>query len=98
MIGSKKLTIGAMYRKDVKVRLDELGLPYTEHRSLVESIIIVKVHTEQQKAAYDVFMGEFTAFLRRLAALDRQEELEELARKNRFRRLTFRKPLTSLPR
>lgn len=96
MIGSKTLSIGALYRKGVKVRLDELGLPYTEHRSLVDSTIIIKVYTRHQVAAYDVFMDEFIAFMRRLEALDRQEAQEELARKNKFRRLTFRKPLLSL--
>lgn len=96
MIGSKKLTIGAMYRKSVMIRLDELGIPYTEHRTFVDSVIIVKVYTNEQKTAYNVFMGEYMAFVQRLAALDHQEEQEELARKNRFRRLTFRKPLLSL--
>lgn len=96
MISSNRLTVGALYRKGVMIRLDELDIPYTEHRSLVDSVIIVKTYTAQQEAARKVFMREFIAFLRRLEALDRQEEREELDRKNRFRRLTFRKPLVSL--
>lgn len=96
MISSNRLTVGALYRKGVMIRLDELGIPYTEHRSLVNSVIIVKVYTKQQEAACKIFMREFIAFVRRLEALDRKEAQEELARKNRFRRLTFRKPLLSL--
>lgn len=96
MIGSKRLTIGAAFRKRWMIRLDELGIPYTEHRTFVDSDIIVKIYTTQQKSAYDVFMREFSAFMRLLEALDREEEREELERKNRFRRLTFRKPLVSL--
>lgn len=96
MIGSKRLTVGALYRKDIMIRLDELGIPYTEHRSFVDSVIIVKVYTNEQVSAYNVFMREFAAFVRRLEALEKQEAREELARKNRFRRLTFRKPLVSL--
>lgn len=96
MIGSKKLAVGALYRKDIMIRLDELGIPYTEHRSFVDSVIIIKVYTNEQVSAYNVFMREFTAFVRRLEALEKQEAREELARKNRFRRLTFRKPLVSL--
>lgn len=96
MIISKRLTVGALYRKDIMIRLDELGIPYTEHRSFVDSDIIVKVYAKQQVSAYNVFMREFIAFVRRLEALEQQEAREELARKNRFRRLTFRKPLVSL--
>lgn len=96
MIISKKLTVGALYRKEIMIRLDELGIPYTEHRSFVDSDIIVKVYTKQQVSAYNVFMREFIAFVRRLEAIEQQEAREELARKNRFRRLTFRKPLVSL--
>lgn len=96
MIGSTRLTVGALYRKGVMIRLDELGIPYTEHRTFVDSDIIVKVYTAQQKSAYNVFMEEYMAFVHRLEALDRKEEQEELERKNRFRRLTFRKPLVSL--
>jgi hypothetical protein len=61
-----------------------------------KGVIIVKVYTKQQEQACKIFMREFIAFLRRLEALDQQEAQEELARKNRFRRLTFRKPLLSL--
>lgn len=96
MICSEKLTIGAAFRKRWMIRLDELGIPYTEHRSFVDSVIIVKVYTKQQVTAYNVFMREYITFVRRLEAIDREMEQEELARKNRFRRLTFRKPLRSL--
>lgn len=96
MVKTQTLTIGAIYRRNFRVRLDELGLPYTEHRGLVDSDIIVKLSTPEHDEAYKVFARDCRAFMAQLAELDRQEEEEKLARKNRFRRLTFRKPLTSL--
>lgn len=98
MISSHRLTIGAGFRTKWLIRLDELDIPHNEHRTLFDSVIIVKIYTHRDKAAYSVFMDEFNVFLRRLAKVDRELEQEELARKNRFRRLTFRKPLTRLPR
>lgn len=96
MLKTHTLTIGALHRRGFRVRLDELGLPYTEHRGLVDSDIIVKLYTPEHHEAYKVFARDCRAFMLYLAELERQEEEEELARKNRFRRLTFRKPLTSL--
>jgi hypothetical protein len=96
MICSERLTIGAAFRKRWMIRLDELDIPYTEHRSFVDSVIIVKVYSKEQEAAYNVFMAEYMAFVQRLLDIDLEIEREELARKNRFRRLTFRKPLRAL--
>jgi hypothetical protein len=99
------LEIGALHRKQIKVRLDQLGLHYVEHRGLVESIIIVQVFNDAEERALHIFKREFLAFVRRLQAIDAEIENEKfereyqiekrkLARKNRWRRLTFRKPLT----
>lgn len=100
-------TVGSVYRRDIMVRLDELGIPYTEHRNMLKSIIVVKIYTEAQEDAYCRFEVEFAGFERRLREIrrrqldakreaERKEQAEKLARKNRFRKLTFRKPLTSL--
>lgn len=100
-------TVGSVYRRDIMVRLDELGIPYTEHRNLLKSIIVVKIYTEAQEDAYYRFEVEFADFERRLREIrrrqldakreaERKEQAEKLARKNRFRKLTFRKPLTTL--
>lgn len=100
-------TIGSAYRRDIMVRLDELDIPYTEHRNMLKSIIVVKTYTEAQEDAYYQFEIEFAAFERRLKEVrrrqlaakreaERKEKAEKLARKNRFRKLTFRKPLHTL--
>lgn len=100
-------TVGSVYRRDIMVRLDELGIPYTEHRNMLKSIIVVKIYTEAQEDAYYRFEVEFADFERRLREIrrrqldakreaERKEQAEKLARKNRFRKLTFRKPLTTL--
>jgi hypothetical protein len=98
--------IGAAYRRDIMIRLDQLGIPYTEHRTMFNSTIIVKTRTAAQEAAYSTFELEFTSFQRRLKDAKRQaerrrlealrqEEAKKLARKNLFRKLTLRKPIES---
>lgn len=100
-------TLGASYRRDFMIRLDELDLPYTEHRTMFDSTVIVRTRTMAQEDAYYTFEIEFADFQRRLEnskrqearrrqEILRQEEAKKLARKNRFRRLTLRKPLQSL--
>lgn len=99
-------TIGSAYRRDIMIRLDQLGIPYTEHRTMFNSTIIVKTRTLAQSDAYYVFEREFAEWQRRLRKAKRQaeqrrleilrkEEAKKLARKNLFRRLTFRKPIQS---
>lgn len=99
-------TIGSAYRRDIMIRLDQLGVPYTEHRTMFNSTIIVKTRTLAQGNAYYVFELEFAEWQRRLKDAKRQaekrrlevlrqEEAKKLARKNRFRKLTFRKPIQS---
>lgn len=100
-------TLGASYRRDIMIRLDELDLPYTEHRTMFDSTVIIKTRTMAQEDAYYKFEVEFADFQRRLENSKRQEarrrqeilrkeEAKKLARKNRFRHLTLRKPLQSL--
>jgi hypothetical protein len=104
---SHTYNVGASYRRDIMIRLDELGLPYTEHRTMLSSTLVVKTYTTAQEDAYDQFAFEVAAFQKRLNQVKRQraekkkealrkEIAEKLARKNRFRKLTFRKPLKSL--
>lgn len=80
--------------------LDELDLPYQEHRGFLDSTIIVKIHNERHLRALRVFQSAFKAWQQRLQAIDdeidREARLEQLARKNRWRRLTLRRPLKSL--
>lgn len=106
-MASYTYTFGAAFRRDFMIRLDELDLPYTEHRTMFDSTVIIKTHTIAQEDSYYTFEIEFADFQRRLKdsqreaarrrqEILRQEEAKKLARKNRFRRLTFRKPLQSL--
>ena len=77
--------------------MDELGLTYKEHKGLVDSDFIVQTFTPAQEAAAKVLREDVKAFVRKLARIEREEERQEqnkkIARKNRVRRLTFRKPL-----
>lgn len=106
-INTYTLELGALHRKDVMVRLDQLGLRYVEHRGLLDSTIVIQIFSERDASTLLVFKREFTAFVRRLQAIDDEIEREEvdrkyfiyrkkLARKNRWRRMTFRKPLVVL--
>lgn len=99
--------IGASYRRSFMIRLDELGLPYSEHRTMFGSTIIVKTYTEAHEDAFWEFQLDVQDFQRRLKENKRKqaerkqeklrkEQAEKLASKNRFRKLTFRKPLKSL--
>jgi hypothetical protein len=97
LLTSHRLEIGALHRKGVMVRLTELEIPYKEFRGLADSIIIINIYTAEQKTALQIFKREFMFFQNRLREIDEEYKREELARKNRWRRLTFRKPLTSLP-
>lgn len=99
--------VGSSYRRGFMVRLDELGLPYAEHRTMFNSTIIVKTYTEAHEDAFWEFQIDVADFQKRLnqAKRKRAEEereahrkviAEKLARKNRFRKMTFRKPVQSL--
>lgn len=101
---SYTFTVGAAHRRDFMIRLDELGLPYKEHRTWASSTIVVQTFTEAHEDAYYRFSMDVATFVMRLNAAKQQrklremealrtEQLKKLARKNRFRRLTFRKPL-----
>lgn len=100
-------TVGSAHRRDFMVRLDELGLPYTEHRNMIKSTIIVKTFTAAHEEAYYEFELDVEDFTNRLDEVKRQraerkqeacrkEQAEKLAKKNLFRKLTFRKPVQSL--
>lgn len=107
MIKTYTLEIGALYRKDIMVRLDQLGLSYVEHREFLESTIVIQAFSEREANILLVFRRQFLAFVRRLQAEEEEIEREnferelhiyrkKLARKNRWRGLTFRKPLAVL--
>lgn len=101
------LEIGALHRKSVMVRLDQWGLHYVEHRGLIESTIIIQVFNDADLKKLYKFKYEFRAWQLHLQAIDNEIENEKLereynraqkklTRKNRWRKLTFRKPLKAL--
>lgn len=107
LIRTHTLEIGALHRKDVMIRLDQLGLSYVEHRGFLDSTIVIQVLRERDASALLLFRAEFIAFVSKLQAIEDEIEREELerknrinlkklARKNRWRELTFRKPLKAL--
>lgn len=86
------LVIRDVFVKRWTVRLDELGLTYKELRG-AESVIIVYLQDEDEIKAFNGFLPDFMAFEERLRVSDLEKSRKKLARKNRFRRLTFRAPL-----
>jgi hypothetical protein len=101
------LEIGALHRKAVMVRLDQWGLRYVEHRGFLDSTIIIQVFNDADLKKLYKFKYEFRAWQLHLQAIDDEIENEKLereyriaqkklARKNRWRRVTFRKPLKAL--
>jgi hypothetical protein len=97
-------TVGAAHRREFIIHLDELGLPYKEHRTLFDSTVVVQTFTVDQEDAYHRFVLDVSNFVLRLNAAKQQrklrelealrdEQLKKLSRKNLFRKLTFRKPL-----
>jgi hypothetical protein len=101
------LEIGALHRKGVMVRLDQWGLRYVEHRGFLDSTIIIQVFSDADLKKLYKFKHEFRTWQLHLQAIDDEIENEKLdreyhlaqkklARKNRWRRLTFRKPLKAL--
>lgn len=101
---SYTFTVGAAYRREFMIRLDELGLPYKEHRALVNSTIVVQTFTTEHEDAYYRFSMDVSSFVLRLNAAKEQrkrremealrdERLQKQVRKNFFRKMTFRKPL-----
>lgn len=87
-------TINPKFRRDYMALMDEAGLPYTEHRS--DSTIVIQIETEAHEDAYSLFAVKLATFVAELNVEKLQIQEKKLARKNRFRKLTFRKPLTTL--
>lgn len=107
LIATERFEVGAIYRREVKSWLDEFGVPYVEHRGLLDSVIVAKIYTESHKFGFERFAKRYNALVDYVKALDAEERREErqrkqdildakLARKNRWRKMTFRKPLTKL--
>lgn len=87
------LVIRDIFVKEWTGRLDELGLAYKELRG-AQSVIIVYLQNEDEIKAFNLsLLPDFMAFEEQLRAIDLEKSRKKLARKNRFRRLTFRKPL-----
>lgn len=107
IVVTERFRVGAIYRREVMSWLDEFGVPYVEHRGLLDSIIVAKVYTEAHLIGFRNFSRRYNALVTHMKALDAEERREErqrkqdildakLARKNRWRKMTFRKPLTKL--
>lgn len=74
-------------------RLDELEVPYKEnyHGKGISSIVVT-LNTEAQNDALMTFLTELLSFIN-LQKVEAEKAQKKLARKNRWRRLTFRDPL-----
>lgn len=87
------LVIRDAFVKEWTSRLDELSLAYKELRG-AESVIVVYLENEAEIKAFNEFLlPDFMAFEEKLRENDLDKKRRKLARKNRFRHLTFRQPL-----
>lgn len=93
---SYTFTAGAKYRQDFMDLLDEVGVPYAEHRTASSSTIAIQIETEAHEDAYNLFVIKWATFVAQLNVDKLQKQEKKLARKNRFRKLTFRKPLHTI--
>lgn len=93
---TRTIPAGTKYRRDYLGMLDEVSLQYTEHRTASGSTIVIQIETEAQEDAYNFFVIKWATFVAQLNVEKLQKQEKKLARKNRFRKLTFRKPLTTL--
>lgn len=104
-IATERFRVGALYRREVMSWLDEYGVSYSEHRGLLDSVIVAKAYTERQMIGFRKFAKHYNAFVTHIEALDAEEKRERLvqeqdrtrakiARKNRWRKMTLRKPLS----
>jgi hypothetical protein len=91
------LVIRDTFCKEWMTRLDALSIQYYALHGR-ETVLMVKLQTEEEVRAYNAFLPDFMAFEEQLRATYLKKQQKKLARKNRFRRLTFRKPLLSLRR
>lgn len=76
--------------------LNEVGVPYAEHRTAFGSTIAIQIETEAHEDAYNLFVIKCATFVAQLNVEKLQKQEKKLARKNRFHKLTFRKPLHTI--
>lgn len=101
---TQTLEVGDLYIVKTKARLDQLGLSYTCERGFRDTTITIKAACQSEKASLKKFMVEVNQKLQALKDLDERfkqdaiewENRQKLAKINRWRRLTFRKPLKRL--
>jgi hypothetical protein len=101
---TQMLEVGDLYIVNTRARLDQLGLSYTCERGFRDTTITIEASSESEKASLKKFMVEVNQKLQKLKELDERfkqdtiewENRQKLAKVNRWRRLTLRKPLTSL--
>lgn len=100
------LEVGKHWRHAIIVRLHELNLRFSEVPNGRKSTIIVHLRNQQDEDAADLLEQQIADTLaerhlaraRRKAKKQAAEEAQKLANTNFFRKLTFRKPLTELPK
>lgn len=101
---TQTLEVGDLYIVKTKARLDQLGLSYTCERGFRDTTITIKTSCPSEKVSLKKFMVEVNQKLQELKELDERFEQEaiewenrqKLEKINRWRRITFRKPLETL--
>lgn len=98
---TEKYQIGHLHSREFRIALSEWDLPYEEHKGLLESVFVIKAGSPRDATKLVAFNHEAHAWMERIEAMRQQRNDEEQARRlrrvNRFRRVTFRKPLSELP-
>lgn len=105
MTRTETFEFGIAHRRNMRILLGQLDIPYVEHKGLITSTFIVKV-SQANRLSYKIFLNEVQILIQEIEARDEARALEEwqaekaksdsrLARKNNWRKMTFRKPVSS---
>lgn len=101
-MATETIVAGRLWRNSIIVRMNELELPYTEAPNGNKSSFIIRVNTPRDLKAFKILNNQIidTIAERQAMAEQRQaaQDASDLATLNLFRKLTFRKPLKTLPR
>ena len=87
------LSVGALYRRAVRTHLLSEGVRYREEKYFVDSDFIVYIRTRSDAKAYIELIHYIIEIQAEVMARNAVEKRDEAVKKNKFRKLTLRKPL-----
>lgn len=97
---------GSNWHHAIRVRMNELYLDYDEFKQWGKSTFVIHMWSDADYDNVELLVAQIQetqkqraqARTARKAAAKAAEEAKKLAKENFFRKITFRKPLTQLPK